>query len=160
MTKHLDLTAQSSSRTNGPAAGPDRPGRAPDQALDHALDEALRSIRVPSLEPVDVQRIVSQPRLPAYLLPAWVWAPAILVSLLLVAHLVGLDLRWGLRVTAQAMWILLDGLLREGPYGLGGAVERALWLSGLALAGCGLAGVVVATIVDRVEPQRLEGRSK
>ncbi|MDP2859751.1 MAG: hypothetical protein Q8P50_17500, partial [Bacillota bacterium] len=143
-----------------PPAGPDGPGRAPGRALDHALDEALRSIAVPDLEPVDVQGIVAQPRLPAYLLPAWVWVTAVLVSLLLVAHLVGLDLRWGLRVTVHAMWILLAGLLREGPYGLSGAVERALWLSGLALAGCGLAGVVVATIVDRVEPQRLRGRSR
>jgi len=124
------------------------------------LDRALRSIQVPRLEPADVGRIVGQGRSPAYPLPVWIPAAAAVTGLLLAGHLVGLDMRWGLLVTLKAGWILLEGLVQDGPYGLGGMAERALWLAGLVLAGCGLAGVIVATVVERVEPQGAGGRSR
>ncbi len=130
-----------------------------DEAL-RRLDRALRTVAVPDLEPVDVGSITSQRRLPSLSLPAWIPAVAAITGLLLVGHLVGLDMRWGTVVTMKAAWVLAEGLIRDGPYGLGGVAEKVLWLAGLALAGCGFAGAIIATVVERVEPQGMGGRSK
>ena len=130
----------------------------PDQDL-RRLDRALRSVPVPGSEPVDVSMITKQSRLPGWSLPLWMPVVAAATGLLLVWHLAGLDTHWGALVTLKAAWVLMEGLIRDGPYGLGGITEKVLWLAGLVLTGCGLTGVIVATVVDRIEPQGMGGRS-
>jgi hypothetical protein len=110
------------------------------------VDEQIKKIPVPDLKPVDVAAVVGCPQLRAFRLPLPLLLAPMAVGVLAAVELVSLELGWA--IPADTLWSVVADFVATGPLGLAGTGERIIWLLGLALAGAGLTGTIMAAVAD------------